>query len=183
MKKITAEASVESSSDPEAIFSLLANSATFPFWSMIDEFEMVRPGKDGPYGLESQRIFRTGRFTMLEEVVEIVPNRRVAYVLLSGFPMDEYRAETVLEPLGGGGTRIVWRCSFLPRYRATGWFWRRMMTSVFKRLTHGLALASEDRARLAEFLAAGHGTSTSKRSLASRTHARTDPTFGLPSDS
>jgi Polyketide cyclase / dehydrase and lipid transport len=172
MKKIRAQASVVSSSDPEVVYSLLKNSATFPFWSMIDEFEMVSPGRDDAYGVGSRRIFRTGRLAMFEEVVEIVPNRLVAYVLLSGFPMNEYRAETLLDPLEGGGTRITWRCSFHPKYWGSGWFWRLMMTSVFRRLVRSLARASESRERVEEFLAAGHGNATSKRTLADWTHAR-----------
>jgi len=47
---------------------------------------------------------------MHEEVVALIPNRLLAYILLSGFPMSEYRAETLLEPLRGGGTKITWRC-------------------------------------------------------------------------
>ena len=70
----------------------LKNSATYPFWSMIDEFELVRPGTDEPHGVGSQRKFRTGRLVMHEEVVELVPDRLTAYALLSGFPMNEYRA-------------------------------------------------------------------------------------------
>jgi hypothetical protein len=70
MRNIRVEESFVSSADPEAIYSLVKNSATYPFWSMIDEFEMVRQGKDEPHGVGAQRIFRTGRNVMHEEVVE-----------------------------------------------------------------------------------------------------------------
>jgi hypothetical protein len=73
MKKSCAQASLVSLADPEAIFSLLENPATYPFWSMIDEFELIRPGTDEPHGVGSQRKFRTGRLVMHEEVVELVP--------------------------------------------------------------------------------------------------------------
>jgi hypothetical protein len=122
MKKNHVQASFVSSAGPEAVYSLLKNSATYPFWSMIDEFELVRPGKDEPHGVGSQRIFRTGRLVMHEEIVELVPNRLVAYDLLSGFPMDQYRAETLLDLVDGGRTKITWRCSFYPKYVGSGWF-------------------------------------------------------------
>jgi hypothetical protein len=92
MRKSCSQASLVSSADSAAIYSLLKNSATYPFWSMIDEFELVRPGTDEPHGVGSQRKFRTGRLVMHEEVVELVPDRLTAYALLSGFPMNEYRA-------------------------------------------------------------------------------------------
>lgn len=168
MRNIRVEESFVSSADPEAIYSLVKNSATYPFWSMIDEFEMVRQGKDEPHGVGAQRIFRTGRNVMHEEVVELIPNRLTAYVLLSGFPMNEYRAETLLDPFEGGGTRITWRCSFYPTYLGTGWFWRLTMSYVFRRFVRDLARASEKPKQRVEFLAAAHGNATSKRMLAAR---------------
>jgi uncharacterized protein YndB with AHSA1/START domain len=172
MKKSCAQASLVSSADPEAIYSLVENSATYPFWSMIDEFELARPGKDGPHGVGSQRIFRTSRLVMHEEVVELVPNRLTAYTLLSGFPMNEYRAETLLDPIEGGGTKITWRCSFYPKYRGSGWLWRLVMSNVFRRLVRGVARASEDREQRLEFLAAANDKATSKRTLDARKGAR-----------
>jgi hypothetical protein len=164
MKKSCAQASLVSSADSAAIYSLVKNSATYPFWSMIDAFELVRPGTEEPHGVGSQRKFRTGRLVMHEEVVELVPDRLAAYSLLSGFPMNEYRAETILDPVEGG-TKITWRCSFYPKYPGSGWFWRLMMSYVFRRLVCGVARASENREQRLEFLAAAHGNATSKRSL------------------
>jgi hypothetical protein len=164
MKKSCARASLVSLADAEAIYSLLKNPATYPFWSMIDEFELIRPGTDEPHGVGSQRKFRTGRLVMHEEVVELVPDRLTAYTLLSGFPMNEYRAETILDPVEGG-TKITWRCSFYPKYGGSGWFWRFMMSYVFRRLVHGVARASENRELRLKFLAAAQGNATSKRSL------------------
>ena len=168
MKKIHAQASIVTSADAKAVYSLVKNSASYPFWSMIDEFEAVRPGKDEPYGVGSQRIFRTGRLVMHEEVVELAPNRLVAYVLLSGFPMNDYRAEILLDPLDGGGTRITWRCAFYPKYRGSGWFWRLTMSWVFRRFLRMLARVCENSERREEFLAAAHGNATSKRAIRRR---------------
>lgn len=171
MKKVHAQASIVTSADPDVVYSLVKNSASYPFWSMIDEFEAVRPGKDGPYGVGSRRIFRTGRLVMHEEVVELVPDRLVAYILLSGFPMNDYRAETILDLLEGGGTRITWRCAFYPKYTGSGWFWRLTMSWVFRRFLRMLARTAENREQREEFLAAAHGNATSKRALAARESA------------
>jgi len=165
MRKSCSQASLVSSADSAAIYSLLKNSATYPFWSMIDEFELVRPGTDEPHGVGSRRKFRTGRLVMHEEVVELVPDRLTAYTLLSGFPMNEYRAETILDPIDDG-TKITWRCSFYPKYGGSGWFWRHMMSYVFRRLVRGVARAAENRELRLKFLAAAQGNATSKHSLA-----------------
>jgi hypothetical protein len=164
MRKSCSQASLVSSADPAAIYSLLKNSATYPFWSMIDEFELVRPGTDEPHGVGSQRKFRTGRLVMHEEVVELVSDRLAAYTLLSGFPMNEYRAETILDPVDDG-TKITWRCSFYPKYPGSGWFWRHMMSHVFRRLVRGVARAAENSELRLKFLAAAQGNATSKRDL------------------
>ena len=165
MKKSRSQASLLSSAEASDIYSLLRNSATYPFWSMIDGFELVRPGTDEPHGVGSQRKFRTGRLVMHEEIVELVPDRLAAYTLLSGFPMNEYRAETILDPIDDG-TKITWRCSFYPKYGGSGWFWRHMMSYVFRRLVRGVARAAENRELRLKFLAAAQGNATSKHSLA-----------------
>jgi hypothetical protein len=33
-----------------------------------------------------------------EEIVELIPDRRLSYVLLSGYPFRDYRADVDLEP-------------------------------------------------------------------------------------
>lgn len=163
MAKLRASASYVSKAPPEDIYALVENSATYPFWSMIEHYEMVRPGREGQHGVGARRIFRTGRNVMLEDIVELVPNRLAAYVLLSGFPMNDYRAETVLEPLASGRTKITWRCSFYPKYPGTGWFWQCTMYFVFRSFVRALARAAESTDREA-ILAAAQGSATSKPS-------------------
>ena len=149
MKKLQTGAAFSSTAAPEDIYRLVKNSAGYPFWSMIDSFELAKPGRDEIHGVGAQRIFRTGRKVMLEEIVEVVPDRLVAYTLLSGFPMRDYRAETVLEGLPEGGTRISWRCSFYPKYWGTGWFWWLVMYFVLRDFVRALARTAEDPQRRA----------------------------------
>jgi hypothetical protein len=162
MRKLQAAAAFVSKAAPEDIYPLLKNSASYPFWSMIEYFELIKPGRDELHGVGAQRIFKTGRNVMREEIVQLMPNRLVAYTLLSGFPMLDYRAEALLERLPPGGTRITWRCSFYPRYWGTGWFWRLVMQVVLRSFVRALARAAQDPRRREEILAAGRGNSTSK---------------------
>jgi hypothetical protein len=47
------------------------------------------------------------------------PPRHIAYVLLRGLPIVNYRADVRLEPLGAG-TRIRWHSEFDTKYPGTG---------------------------------------------------------------
>lgn len=128
---------------PETVFALLADSSTYPNWSDIGGYAMERPGFETPHGVGEIRVFFSyGVFKVREEIVELVPNRFMAYTLLSGLPMRDYRGETTLEPLPDGGTRITWRSSFLS-VAGTGGFMRLFMAWVLKTLTDSLATAAE----------------------------------------
>lgn len=133
----------ETTAPPERVFALLADSSTYPSWSTIDRYEMERPGFETPHGVGEIRVFYSlGIFKVREEIVELTPNRFMAYTLLSGLPMRDYRGETTLEPLPGGGTRITWQSSYVG-VGGTGGFMRLFMAWVLKTLTDALAVGAE----------------------------------------
>ena len=174
MQKLRPSASYISEASPAAIFPLLKNSATWPLWSMIDKCELVRTAEGELHGVGSQRRFYTGRLTMFEEIVELLPNERVSYVLHSGFPLKEYRAETILEPLAGSRTRITWRSSFYPKYWGTGWFWWLVMYRVYRDLARALAQVAENPERAREILALSQGNQTSKHMIGTLQQEKAD---------
>ena len=142
-KRIQVQASTISSAQPEEIYALLLNSATYPLWSMIRYYESLRAGRDGLHDVGAIRLFRTNRITVMrEEITDLAKNERVCYTLLSGFPLLEYRAQTTLEKVASG-TRITWESSFCPKYPLTGWFWRGLMGRVLRTLVQSLAKAAE----------------------------------------
>jgi hypothetical protein len=143
MGRITVRAASASKASPEAIYPLLKDSSTYPVWGMIGGYEMERPGRDEPHGLGEIRVLKTWPFSAREEMVEFVANRKVSYLLLSGFPMLNYRGETTLTPLPGGGTQIDWVSAFDAKYPGTGWFWRRFMTWVLGNMVRDLARGGE----------------------------------------
>ncbi|MBV9459448.1 MAG: SRPBCC family protein [Bradyrhizobium sp.] len=103
-----------------------------------------------PYGVGSIRTFITRVSRATEEVIELVPNRRLAYVLLAGFPFRDYRAVVEIES-ETTGSRVTWSCSFYPKYFGTGWFWSMIMRRTLRTLTAQLAAGP-----LAEKAAPGH---------------------------
>ncbi len=132
------DVTVRSAADPARVYRLAADSSTWPDWSPVLRYERERAGD--AHGVGEVRVFHNpGRKTPTrEEVVELTPNRRVGYVLLSGLAIRDYRASIDLTP-DGAGTRIRWHSSFEPKVRGTGWFYRRLLQLVITRYARGLA--------------------------------------------
>ncbi len=145
--RIVVRRSRETTAPPETVYALLADSSTYPSWSDIGGYEMERPGFETPHGVGEIRVFFSyGVFKVREEIIELMPNRFMAYTLLSGLPMRDYRGETTLEPLPNGGTRITWQSSFLG-VSGNGWFMHWFMTWVLASLTASLVKGAEAQAK------------------------------------
>ncbi|PRY35260.1 polyketide cyclase/dehydrase/lipid transport protein [Umezawaea tangerina] len=139
------DATAETTASPERVYALVRDGATWPSWSTLDSFELERPGETEREGVGAIRVFRTNRFpkpvVSREEIIELVPDRRLGYALLSGLAVRDYRAYVDLEPVGGG-TRIRWHSSFRPVVPGTGWLYRRALQQIMTRCARGLAEAA-----------------------------------------
>ena len=131
-------AEIRTSASPAAVYALLIDGSTWPTWSPIDSFELERSAPPGPEGIGAIRIFRTGRVTSREVVVERGPDRRFSYELLSGLAIRNYRAEIDLVP-DGDGTVIRWHSSFNPKVPGMGRIYRRGLTPFIEEVLAGLA--------------------------------------------
>jgi uncharacterized protein YndB with AHSA1/START domain len=132
--------------DPATVYALLRDGATWPAWSPIESFELERPGADEPEGVGAVRLFRGGRVVGHDEIVELVPDRRLAYAHTSNLPVRNYRGEVDLEPVGEG-TTIRWVSTFDPKWPGTGWLLRRGLDGFVAKLAHGLAEHAAAQAR------------------------------------
>ena len=145
-RAIKVSAQAQRKAPPPAVFALLKDGKTWPDWTMFDAFELVRPSEGGPGEVGEIHVFSTALTRAREEIVELVPDRRLSYILLSGFPFRDYRADIDLSAREDGGTSIVWRAAFDPKYPGTGWFWRLFMTAVLRKVASDLAAGAEKRA-------------------------------------
>jgi hypothetical protein len=145
-RAIRVSAQAQSRATTAAVFALLKDGATWPDWTIFDAFTLERPGEGGPSGVGEIHVFSTALTHAREEIVEFVPDRRLSYILLSGFPFKDYRADVDLSARLDGGSLISWRASFDPKYPGTGWFWRLFMTLVLGKIAADLAAAAEKRA-------------------------------------
>ena len=124
--------------DPATVYALLRDGAGWPTWSPIESFELGRPGTREPEGLGAVRLFRSGRVTGHDEIVELIPDRRFSYTNTSNLPVRNYRADVDLEPIAQG-TAIRWVSAFDPKLPGTGWLMRRVLDGFIAKLTDGLA--------------------------------------------
>ena len=124
--------------DPATVYALLRDGAGWPTWSPIESFELERAGTHEPEGLGAVRLFRSGRVTGHDEIVELIPDRRFSYTHTSNLPIRNYRADVDLEPIAYG-TAIRWVSAFDPKLPGTGWLMRRALDGFIAKLTDGLA--------------------------------------------
>lgn len=129
------------SASAAAVFALLADGTTWPNWAPIDSFELERAGNPPPEGVGAIRVFKRGRVTGRDEIVEIVPGRRLGYVSISGLAIKDYRASVDVDDGGDdtGGTVIRWRASFFPKIPGTGALMQRGIRRFLQQCADGLA--------------------------------------------
>ena len=110
---------VTTTATPEAVFALLADGSTWPSWTSIESVTLERTGSPTPEGPGAIRVNRRGRVTGRDQILEVVPNRRLSYTALSGLPVRDYVAHVDIEPTPTGSS-IRWHASFRPKIPGTG---------------------------------------------------------------
>jgi hypothetical protein len=131
--------------DADTVYALLRDGASWPRWSPLGSFELVREGEGEPEGLGAIRLFRTGGIRSYEKIVALEPGRRFGYALDHGLPLRDYVAYVDLSPVDGG-TEIHWHSTFTAKIPGTGWFYRRFLGRFIGRVVAGLVDAAGVRA-------------------------------------
>jgi hypothetical protein len=139
MRRQFIDVRVPTTARPDVLYRLLRDGRTWLTWSPLGSFELAREGPTEPEGLGAIRVFRTGRTTTRERIVELVPDRRLGYELVSGLAIRGYRADVDLETGGAGTTTIHWHSSFTAKVPGTGWLYRKVLSRFIERCARGLA--------------------------------------------
>jgi uncharacterized protein YndB with AHSA1/START domain len=110
-----------SSAPPAAVFALLADGPSWQRWAgpLIRRATWDREGDPAPGGVGAVRKLGAPPLFSREEIVAYDPPHHLAYTMLSGQPVRDYRADVRLVP-DGAGTRIEWAATFRPRIPGTG---------------------------------------------------------------
>ena len=111
MKQHVIEARVIAAAPRDTVWAVLADARSWHTWGPWDRAELEREGHDVADGVGAIRVFTRRPITSREEVVAFEPPLRLAYRLLSGLPVREYRAEVRLTA-DGAATEIHWRSEF-----------------------------------------------------------------------
>jgi uncharacterized protein YndB with AHSA1/START domain len=138
--------SARSAASPERVFALLADGAGWSRWAgpLILRSWWEREGDPPPGGVGAVRRLGAKQFASREEIVAYEPPGHLAYTILSGQPVRDYRADVRLEP-DGRGTRIVWSATFEPLVPGTGtamrWWFTRLVGGFARRLAQHAELS------------------------------------------
>ena len=92
----------------ETVWDILADARSYRTWNLMTVSRLEREGVDTPDGVGAIRNFGAGSVLSREEVVVFEPPTHLAYVLLAGLPITDYRADVRLVPLGPESCRITW---------------------------------------------------------------------------
>lgn len=105
-KQLHVEAEGMAEASPEAVWALIADANSYCTWGPWSASGYETPG-DETSGVGAIRWMRYGRTTTVEQVLEVEHGRRIAYTVVKGIPVRNYRAEVTLTPTAAG-TRIHW---------------------------------------------------------------------------
>jgi uncharacterized protein YndB with AHSA1/START domain len=110
MAQLHVEAEGVTQAAPEAVWELVANADSYHQWGPWSVSGYQNPGDhaDGPGVI---RWMRYGRTTTVEKVLEAEKGQRLAYTVVKGIPVRNYRAEVTLTP-ERQGTHIRWSASW-----------------------------------------------------------------------
>ena len=128
-----------SAAPPEAVFAVLADGARWSEWAgpLAPKSSWEREGASEPGGVGAIRKLGSWPVFSREEIVAYDPPKHLAYTLLSGMPVNNYRADVELTP-DGAGTVITWSGHFTAKIPGTGplfaAFFRRVVGGFAKRL-------------------------------------------------
>ena len=96
----------------ETVWSLVADARGYKSWAAMTATTLEREGDLEPDGVGAIRNFGVGTVLSREEVVVFDAPHHLGYVLLSGLPIENYRADVTLTSLGDRRTRLMWIGTF-----------------------------------------------------------------------
>jgi Polyketide cyclase / dehydrase and lipid transport len=141
MGKYVVEARARSHAPPESVWEVLEDVPRWAEWGPWNSSELEREGAPPPGGVGAVRLLKRFAMTLREELTEFEPPARMAYKLLSGLPVRDYRAEVSLSP-DGDSTELRWRAEFdaLP---GVGPLYRWQLQKAFEDITETVARRAE----------------------------------------
>ena len=146
MDKLHVEAEQTACATPETIWSLVSDATRYPEWGPWSAAGYQRPGRTSPRGPGAVQWLRSSRRaylrypTSIERILEAEEGRRLAYTVIGGIPVRNYRAEVTLTPVADG-TRVRWAATWDATMQGKI-VWRGLRT-LYPQIVAGLVAAAE----------------------------------------
>jgi uncharacterized protein YndB with AHSA1/START domain len=143
MAKYKVASRASSKAPPAKVWDVLADVPRWAEWGPWNSTTFEREGDPPPGGVGAVRLLKRFAMTLREELTAYEPPRHMAYQLLSGMPVRDYRAEVTVSG-SGEGSELHWRSEFdaLP---GVGELYRWQLQKGFEDITASVARAAEQR--------------------------------------
>lgn len=130
----------------EVVWDVLADHARYRDWTAVPHSRLVTAGSgDDPNGVDAVRFLGVGPIGTKEKVLVSEPPSHLAYTVVSGLPVRDYRADAHLEDVDGA-TELVYTGTFRPRLPGTGPAIGLVVRAALRSLLRSLAAEAERRA-------------------------------------
>jgi uncharacterized protein YndB with AHSA1/START domain len=146
MTQLHVEAEATAKASPAAVWALVSDATRYPSWGPWSDGHYENPGQGSPHGVGAVRVLRSAQryglrhTTLVERILEFEEGRRLAYTVIRGIPVRNYRAVVSLTP-SAGGTDIRWDAAW-DNTLAGRIVWRGLRTFL-PQAVDGLATAAE----------------------------------------
>lgn len=149
MEKLRVEAEQTAKARPAIVWAIISDATQYPLfgpWSSVGYRNSdgdPPPGAVGSvYWLKSSRRTYLRYATSVEKILEVDEGRSLAYTVISGIPVRNYRADITLTPVSDG-THIRWAASWdvTPAGRVV----HRTLTVLYPEIVAGLVRLAEQK--------------------------------------
>jgi uncharacterized protein YndB with AHSA1/START domain len=146
MSRLQVEAEGTAQATPGAVWALVSDATCYPEWGPWAAAGYQRPGDTSPrgpgavYWLRSARRAYLRYVTTTEKILDVEEGRHLAYTVIGGIPVRNYRGEVTLTPVADG-THIRWAATW--DATLAGRIARRGLRTFFPQLMADLVAAAE----------------------------------------
>jgi uncharacterized protein YndB with AHSA1/START domain len=113
MAQLHVEAEATTKASPETVWALVSDATKYPSWGPWIDGHYKKAGEETAHGAGAVQVLRSAQrymgrhITSVERILEVEQGRRLAYLVIRGMPVRNYRGEVTLTP-SGDGTHIRW---------------------------------------------------------------------------
>jgi uncharacterized protein YndB with AHSA1/START domain len=118
MAQLHVEAEATAKASPEAVWALVSDATRYPSWGPWSDGHYENPDEEpDARGVGAVQVLRSaqrymGRYTTsVEKILVFEEDRHLAYTVIRGMPVRNYRADVTLTP-SAEGTHIQWAATW-----------------------------------------------------------------------